>query len=68
MCDIEKMVHDLYWNEDINCARTMLMCLNEVFHFPLEPQILSSAIGLHGAVEFRVQCGLVEGGLMFIGI
>ena len=24
---IEKMVHELYWDCDVNCARTMLICL-----------------------------------------
>lgn len=33
-----------------------------------EPQIIWSAVGLHGAGGYRAQCGLVEGALMFIGI
>ena len=61
-------VHSLYWDADINCARTMLICLSEMFEITLEEQTISSAIGLHGAGGFRAQCGLVEGGLMFIGI
>ncbi|MCH1984405.1 C-GCAxxG-C-C family protein [Ruminococcus sp. OA3] len=65
---IEKKVHELYWERNINCARTMLLCLSELFHMECEPQILHSAIGLHGAGGYRAQCGLVEGGLMFIGI
>ena len=28
---IEKRVHELYWNEDLNCARTTLLCLAELF-------------------------------------
>lgn len=68
MCCIEKRVHDLYWKDDINCARTILVCLSELFDLTLEQQTIFSAIGLHGAGGFRAQCGLVEGGLMFIGI
>lgn len=68
MCYVKRRVHDLYWKDDINCARTMLICLSELFQVPLEQQTLFSAIGLHGAGGFRAQCGLVEGGLMFIGI
>ena len=68
MSYINKRVHELYWNDDINCARTMLICLSELFQVTLEEQTISSAIGLHGAGGFRAQCGLVEGGLMFIGI
>ncbi|AET67897.1 Putative redox-active protein (C_GCAxxG_C_C) [Desulfosporosinus orientis DSM 765] len=65
---IKERVHELYWKHDINCARTMLTCLCELFHVNLEEQTFNSAIGLHGAGGFRAQCGLVEGALMFIGI
>ena len=65
---IKERVHELYWKHDINCARTMLICLCEFFDIDIEKQTLNSAIGLHGAGGFRAQCGLVEGALMFIGI
>ena len=65
---ITNRVHDLYWKEDINCARTALVCLSELFEITIEPQTIWSAVGLHGAGGYRAQCGLVEGTLMFIGI
>ena len=65
---ITNRVHDLYWKEDINCARTALVCLSELFEITIEPQTIWSAVGLHGAGGYRAQCGLVEGSLMFIGI
>lgn len=65
---ISERVHELYWKDDINCARTMLICLSELFQIHLEPQTICSAIGLHGAGGYRAQCGLVEGALLFIGI
>ena len=65
---ITKQVHELYWKEDINCARTALICLSELFNISVEPQTIWSAIGLHGAGGYRAQCGVVEGSLMFIGI
>lgn len=65
---IKDKVHELYWNDDMNCARTTLICLSELFDVILEKQTMDSAAGLHGAGGFRAQCGLVEGGLMFIGI
>lgn len=65
---IKERVHELYWKYDINCARTMLTCLCELYSISVEKQTLNSAIGLHGAGRFRAQCGLVEGALMFIGI
>lgn len=65
---IVNRVHELYWKDDLNCARTMLICLSELFKIPIEQQTVWSAIGLHGAGKYRAQCGLVEGTLMFIGI
>lgn len=65
---IEQRVHELYWNEDVNCASTMLICLGELFDIKIEPQTLRAAAGMHGAGGFRAQCGLVEGALMFLGI
>ncbi len=65
---IENRVHELYWNDDINCARTAIICLSELFETMIEPQVIRSAVGLHGAGGYRAQCGLVEGTLLFIGI
>jgi len=65
---ITKRVHELYWHDDINCARTAILCLGELFETVVEPQIIWSAVGLHGAGGYRAQCGLVEGTLMFVGI
>ena len=65
---IVNRVHELYWKDDINCARTALVCLGELFKIAIEPQTIWSAVGLHGAGGYRAQCGLVEGTLMFIGI
>lgn len=61
-------VHELYWEKDINCARTALLCLSELFETTVEPQVLWAAVGMHGAGGYRAQCGLVEGPLLFLGI
>jgi hypothetical protein len=34
----------------------------------LHPQVFAAAAGMHGAGGYGAQCGLVEGGLMFLGI
>lgn len=65
---ITNRVHNLYWDKDINCARTTIICLSELFETAVEPQTIRSAVGLHGAGGYRAQCGIVEGALMFIGI
>lgn len=61
-------VHDAYWNQDLNCAVTTLHTLGKVFAVPVEEQVLGAALGMHGVGGYRAQCGLVEGGLMFIGL
>ena len=65
---VKERVHQLYWDADINCARTALTCLGEQFQVDISKQTMNAAIGLHGAGGYRAQCGLVEGALMFIGI
>jgi Putative redox-active protein (C_GCAxxG_C_C). len=65
---IRNRVHDYYWKDDINCVTTVLRILAEIYEIELNPQLIDSAIGLHGAGTFGAQCGLVEGSLMFIGI
>ena len=55
---ITNRVHELYWEKDMNCARTTLLCLSELFEVAIEPQIMWSAVGLHGAGGYRAQCGL----------
>lgn len=65
---IKNRVHQLYWQNDINCARTALTCFGELFQTDISRQSMNAAIGLHGAGGYRAQCGLVEGALMFIGI
>jgi len=65
---IRKRVHDYYWRDDINCATATLKILSEKFRIPLNGQVLDAAVGMHGAGEYGAQCGLLEGGLMFLGI
>lgn len=65
---IKGRVHKYYWEDDINCATTTLKILSEVFALKLNNQVIDSAIGMYGAGGFGVQCGLVEGTLMFLSI
>lgn len=65
---ITDRVVSYYHDEDINCATTSLRVLAELFGCELNPQVVDAAIGMHGAGGYGAQCGLVEGGLMFLGI
>lgn len=54
--------------QDFNCAQITLLVLAEKFEFKLDPQIIDGSAGLNGAGQYRAQCGLVEGVLIFLGI
>ena len=65
---LENRVAKYYWDDDINCATTIMKILSESFDIELNEQLIDAAVGMHGAGEYGAQCGLVEGTLMFIGI
>lgn len=46
----------------------MLKILTELAGLDIHQDAMRAAIGMHGAGGYGAQCGLVEGGLMFIGI
>ena len=63
---IHSRVHEYYWQNDFSCALTTLKILAELYYPGLHPQVINAAFGLN-AGRFGLQCGLVEGGLLFIG-
>jgi C_GCAxxG_C_C family probable redox protein len=65
---VTQRIHTYYWRDDLNCATATLKILAEWLEVSLSPQVLDAALGMHGAGEYGAQCGLVEGGLMFLGI
>jgi len=65
---IKQRIHEHYWLDNVNCVTTTLDILSEIFDIPLHQQLLDAAVGMHGAGGYRAQCGLVEGGLLFIGV
>ena len=65
---IRRRVHELYWRYDANCATTTLDILSGLHGIELQTQVMQAAVGMHGAGGHRDQCGLVEGGLMLLGI
>jgi hypothetical protein len=46
----------------------MLRVLGRVHGGEVSPQVFDAAVGMHGAGRYGAQCGLVEGGLMFLGV
>lgn len=68
MSDILKNVNKYNVEMGLNCAITSLKVLAEEFTTEISDQIIYGAIGMNGAGQYGAQCGLVEGGLMFLGI
>jgi len=62
------LVRHYYWDRDLNCARTTLRCLESMLQEPLHPQVYAATVGCHGAGGTGGQCGLMEGGLLLIGL
>lgn len=65
---ITRRVKQYYRKENLNCATANLKILSEIYGLELSPQVIDSAVGMHGAGKYGAQCGLVEGALLFIGI
>ena len=65
---IRQRVHDYYWRDELSCATLTLKILSEKMDVPLHRQVLDASMCMNGAGKYGVQCGLLEGGLMFIGI
>lgn len=65
---IKKYVHKYYRENDYNCAITSLKIYSKAFLKDISRQLYDAAIGMHGAGGAGAQCGLVEAGLLFIGI
>lgn len=51
-------VHSLYYQYDMNCARTTLTCLSDLYSFPISADVYTAALGMHGAGGYGAQCDL----------
>ena len=51
----------------MNCARTTLRCVESLTGQEVHPQLYQAVVGCHGAGGIGAQCGLVKGGLLFLG-
>lgn len=66
---VTKRVENMYHDLDLSCVHTTLRILSEVFDTGLSQQIYDASAGmLGGGGCYGGQCGLVQGGIMFIGV
>jgi hypothetical protein len=62
---VEHMFHDL----DLSCVHTTLKILSEVYETEVGQQIYDASAPMAGGGGcYGGQCGLIQGGVMFIGI
>lgn len=64
---VVERVHTYYWENDFSCAEVSQRILNELFKANLPTQLLWATFALN-AGRCGLQCGLVEGPLLFMGI
>jgi hypothetical protein len=64
---IDQRVHEYYWTNDYNCARTTMKSLAELLSYTIDDQLDHAAMGMHGAGGYQAQCGIVEGTLLLLG-
>jgi len=65
---VRDRVHHFYHEAGINCSVGTLSLLSDIFDVKLEEQVYDSAVAMHGAGKYGAQCGILEGGIMFISI
>lgn len=65
---LSEAVRSAYEERNLPCTQAMLEVLGQCFGYPIPPRVWDAASGLHGAGRYGAQCGLVEGGLMFLGL
>lgn len=66
--DIHKKVHQLYWDDDENCAVTTVLVLSEKYGIAIQEQIKDGLISMPGLGKNGLTCGIVVGSLLFHGI
>lgn len=65
---VEQRISRNYRADEVNCAIATLNILGERFDVDISRPVLDSAVGMNSAGQYRAQCGLVEGAVMFLGI
>jgi len=65
---LKKRSDELFMGKTFSCGMTMLYCMSELFKLPLDQQVLDALNGIMEHRDYRMQCGLYKGALMFLGI
>ena len=65
---VRERITRYYRADEVNCAVATLKILGERFEVDISRQVLDAAVGMNGAGQYRAQCGLVEGAVMFLGV
>jgi C_GCAxxG_C_C family probable redox protein len=65
---LSELVNDGYAEKkDLNCAETILLGANVVYHLGLDPDALKLAAGFGGGMGIEATCGALTGAVMVLG-
>lgn len=66
---VRKRIEHYYHDLDLSCVHSTLKVLSEVFEVELSQETYDTSAGMAGGGGlYGGQCGLIQGGVMFIGI
>lgn len=65
--EIAQRVHEYYWENDYSCAEVTLRILKQLYPAGVDQALLDATFGLN-AGRCALQCGLVQGALLFLGV
>jgi len=62
-------VENMYHDQELSCVHAVLKILAELFDIEVTEQIFAASAGMYGGGgEYGAQCGLVQGGILFLGL
>lgn len=65
---IKSLIQKYAGKQEMGCSATVLSVLSDLFNIKVEKQVMACLIGMEGGSNFKNDCGLLDGSLMFIGI
>ncbi len=64
---LEPYLEQYYFDENCNCAETVLKAANEAWDLKLDPQVFVTMAGFGGGVACGHLCGAITGGVAAMG-
>lgn len=65
---LKDIVREIYENQDLNCAETVLYAANQEYKLGLDEKALKLAAGFGGGMAIEDKCGALTGAIMVLGV